>query len=136
MRYNRNLSLNDAAWIQFRIISSLLSNFVYRRKWYSRRARGHINPHKISDAYYKEIAALSVKAAAVYQKLCASSSIPQQQIREDIGQVRVGLYHLKNHLATTNERVQEEFDTDWAKFKSTWKKLDDELQIIEGHKDD
>lgn len=126
MRYRRDLSVPDAAWIQFRKISSLLSNFVYRRRWYARRARGHINPHKVSEEYHNQIGELSDRATKFYSYLCRTDPYDTSftRIEEEVIRFRADLLKLK----------QSEFDeADFPKFRSTWKKIDDELKIIEGH---
>lgn len=124
MRYNRNLSYSDAAWVQFRVIYSIINNFVYRRKWYARRSRGHINPHQVSDVYYNRLGRLEERAQIFYGYLCRTPKADAATISEEVSDFRVALDDLQ-HSNT---------DTDFAKFKSTYKKLDDALKIIEGHK--
>lgn len=126
MRYNRNLSLADAAWIQYRIISMLLRNFVYRRRWYARKARGHINPHKVSEIYHTRIGLVADRSSTFYGYLCRTDpyDVDRKAIIEEQKWLRSELNNLKANPNT---------DTDFQKFKSTWKKVDDELKILEGH---
>lgn len=125
MRYNRNLTLPDAAWVQFRIMSMLLSNFVYRRRWYARKSRGHYNPHNVSDDFHQRVGNVADRVSKFYAYLCRTD--PYDTSHSRIGEEE---RYLRGALDSLKENTHA---NDFLKFKSTWKKIDDELKILEGH---